>query len=368
MSLNTRPSRQSPRTCPSKPRQRAFSLVEMLTVLGILAIVLGIIIPVLGKARNAARKAATQTILSDFSTAINQYQISERRLPGYFSAQDMGAAANGSSSAAGEGFSAMDNIMLDLAGGIVGSGVSLGQTVVDVGPSSTKKVRVDTSLIGSTTQTASGAKNKGYFTPDGKNFKLQDGFENIGTRASTGTVRTSLTTFSTGNLAMPAMLDSWGQPILAWAQNPAALAGASFSAMTSDSQKSKFYWASNAAFLRATKLGKIGAAQDERSLLGTGGTAAPSDASRVRTMQALIGSPAFPATPATTPPSPSTARAPVVLHSAGPAGIFLDRDSRGGKAAGTGASAAVSYVPASGTTPDPITGGAFEDVIYTAGN
>lgn len=338
------------------PRVRGFSLVEMLTVLGILAIVLGIIIPVLANVRNSARKSATQSILSDFSTAINQYQISERRLPGYFSAADMGAAANGSSSAVGEGFTNMDNIMLDLAGGIVTSSTTTG-TPIDVGPSTAKRVRVDTSLIGSTTQTANGAKNKGYFSPDGKNFKAQNGTDGTGIRAG-----------SANNQLYPALLDSWGNPILAWSANPAAPAGSSFSATTSDSQRARFYWASNAGFLRSTKLGKTGANQDERSLLGAGGSSAPSDASRERTMQALLGSAAFPVTPPTTPPSPAAPRAPIVLHSGGTPGLYLDKDSRGGKGAGIGTGAAVSYVPASANTPDPITGGAFEDILYTAGN
>ncbi|MCA3006289.1 MAG: prepilin-type N-terminal cleavage/methylation domain-containing protein, partial [Phycisphaerales bacterium] len=38
---------------------RGFSLMELLTVLFIIVLVMGILLPVLGSARNSARKAAT---------------------------------------------------------------------------------------------------------------------------------------------------------------------------------------------------------------------------------------------------------------------------------------------------------------------
>lgn len=335
--IRTMPSTLHTLATRSTTRQRAFSLIELLTVLGIIAIVLAIVIPVLGTARNSARKAATQSQLSDFATAISQFQISERRLPGYFSSAEMGASANQTN-----GFTAMDNIMLDLAGGIV---TSTGPETIQVGPNAAKLVRVDPSAIGATKQTANGAAGKAYFTPDRKVFVAQTG---TGQRVA-----------NAGNAALPALIDGWGQPILAWAQSETASARADFAAIASGgANPARYYWNSNSAFLSAPRLGQKGQDQANRSLLGDG---AATNA-RVTTMQALLGSPAFPdKADATKPGAP---RSPILLHSGGQNGIFLDRDSRGGKAAGTGTAAAVTYTAGQ----EKITGGAFEDITYTAGN
>lgn len=316
-------------------RQRAFSLIELLTVLAIIAIVLGIVIPVLGHVRNSARKSATQAQLSDIGTSISQFQISERRLPGYFSGKEMGASGN-----ATQGFSMMENIMLDLAGGIVPD-ASTATGTIQIGPDQNKTKRVDPALIGASQQTTTGAVGKAYFTPDRKNFVVQS---QPGQRVSNG-----------GNNAMPVLVDSWGQPILAWAIADTSARG-EFAAIDSGNP-ARYYWNSNRAFLASTKFGKIGADQNARSLLGE----VASTTARVSTLNALLGNPAFPdKADATKPGAP---RSPILLHSAGQNGVFLDRDSRGGKSAGTGAAAALTYT--SGT--DKVSSG-FEDVIYTAGN
>ena len=51
-------------------RARAFTLVEMLTVIGILAILLAIIIPAINKARNAARRTDTAGQLKEICGAL----------------------------------------------------------------------------------------------------------------------------------------------------------------------------------------------------------------------------------------------------------------------------------------------------------
>ena len=92
---------------------RGFSLVELLAVIGIIALLLGILLPVLGGARSAARDAVLQSQLNDLQTAITNFQTDENRYPGYFSAAQMGLDDNEQG-----GLTMMENIMIDLAGGV----------------------------------------------------------------------------------------------------------------------------------------------------------------------------------------------------------------------------------------------------------
>ena len=195
---------------------RGFSLVEMLVVLLILTVVIAIVVPALQSFRNGARKGATTSLMAGLSTSISQFKMSQSRLPGYFSARDMGSGMNVS----GGGLSAMENLMLDLAGGITTDAPATGNgdpcdvggyPIIEVGPSSTNKVNVDINRIGATESTSKAQVVRTYFKPDPKYFVRQ---------CRTG----NRTTGTDARSAMPVLVDAWGQPILAWVQDdvPAA--------------------------------------------------------------------------------------------------------------------------------------------------
>jgi prepilin-type N-terminal cleavage/methylation domain-containing protein len=299
-----------------------FSLIELLVVILIIAVVIAIVVPALGGARNIARKQETNNLITTLQQASVQFQLDNRRAPGYFTAAEMGSTDN-----ADRGFSGMQNAMLDLAGGIV-TGTPAGS--VAVGPIATpaRQVQVDPTLIG-----AKVGRNKNYFVPTAKFFKKQDGNEG-GTRPNTS---------PQGHIDIPELVDSWGMPILYWQLDTAALGTVAtvndFARLDSGPANaptvSRFYWNNNAAFLGHNQVGFKRTDQAAQSLLGEG-----AGADRAVSLAGILGSPGSPG-PYTTATAidailPTGARGGFVIHAAGLDGIYTGRSERGGALAAGG--------------------------------
>jgi competence protein ComGC len=292
--------------------RRAFSLIELLVVILIIMLVIAIAIPSLNGARNSARSAATRALMTQITQAAAQFERDERRMPGYFDGREMGHAEN-----ADRGFTAMHNIMLDLAGGVVTSGG------LEVGPMNSRTVRVEPKLIGAN---ANGSKM--YFVPDRKFFIEQ---------TEQGQLETSIE----AHRQLPSVVDSFGGPVLAWVQNDAGTGPVTqndhFARVATPTaanvQQSRFYWNSNAGFLRATGTGRRSVDQTNPqtgSLLGP----AASVQDRERSMAGILGHPSFPYRPAGSnlPPAvPGQARGTIVVHSAGADGVYFGRRDRGAR-------------------------------------
>jgi prepilin-type N-terminal cleavage/methylation domain-containing protein len=79
-------------------RKRGFTVVELLVVIGIIAVLIGIFVPVLGKARVAARRVKSSSDIKQLLTAYLQYSIDNRGslLLGYPEATVNGAPINAS--------------------------------------------------------------------------------------------------------------------------------------------------------------------------------------------------------------------------------------------------------------------------------
>lgn len=322
----------------ARPTRRAFTLVELLIVIFIIAVVISITVPALAKAKRSAKTSATQQLLAQVNQASAAFQTDQRRLPGYYSAKDMGSDSNGNA----QGMSAMENILIDLAGGIVGTGFSpmsssSSSDAIPIAPFNPKRrpsevVLIDPAKIGVVDGTAK--QNKGYFVPPAKNYVAQVATNKIVKQFGT-----------MGKEAIPDLVDAFGTPILAWCEDETATGPVQFDggnsgpqnfARISSTQKAAhFYWNSNAAFLKATSLGKLGkdqtkGANPEYSLIGAG---VPDDALEA-TLTGLLGSPAFSNTIDATNPIvasilPTAARGKLVLHAASPEGMYLSSTSKG---------------------------------------
>ena len=70
-------------SCPPK-RQRCFTLVELLVVIGIIALLVGILLPALNKARRAARTAACLSNVRQLTMSMIQYHIENKGYSPYY--------------------------------------------------------------------------------------------------------------------------------------------------------------------------------------------------------------------------------------------------------------------------------------------
>lgn len=331
----------------------AFTLIEVLVVMAIVAIVVAIVVPALGVARDVARKTATQTLMKDLSSAIGAYrQDHDGRTPGFFSPNEMGMQQNTE-----YGMSAMQNVLLSLSGGVVfgdgqtvpqsnwirfgpgpdlfgerrlasaGGGNFYAQPSGPGGPISPggptrpgDRYWVDPDLIGTESARGGGV----YFSPQGRYFvQLDHNVSHMG---------------RTQHAAIPSLIDAYGQPILAWVEDTAGPRRIEdredFVRMHSGSNardRARFYWASNAAFLRSRGLGERGQDQVSKSLIGEG-------ADHLEwTLTGLLGNPNYPAGITgggdySDETLPASGRGSVLLHSAGRDGVYLSRDDQGARA------------------------------------
>lgn len=299
-------------------RAPAFTLIELLTVMFIIIIIVAIAVPALSGARSSARSVSSRALMANLMQSVEQFRQDNRRLPGYFTQRQMGAEANGGQWGAGggRGMSAMQNMILELAGGVVTTSPAPAGTL-RVGPiqSGTPPALVDVlpSLI-----SAPAAGSKVYFTPPARNWVQ---FTDPGQRE--------------GNAVhgqLPDLVDDFGTPILAWVADEAGLSNvtqASDFAADNSRTASRFYLASNGTFLQATSVGKLRRNMRDQSLIGGAVSAADAAAS----LMGALGNPASPVsiTPNTDAIIPAAPRGAVVLHSAGKDGVYLGKEERGGR-------------------------------------
>jgi prepilin-type N-terminal cleavage/methylation domain-containing protein len=359
------------------PSRRAFSLIELLAVIGIIAIVIAIIVPALSSARDSAKKQETVSLSNQITQACLSFQQSEGRLPGYFPPRVMGDAQN-----ATRGFTMMQNVMLDLMGGI-STNATAQAGEMEVGPTATDVVVLAPDSVGLV------GSGPAYLSAATKYFR------EAGLNSARGATSAAYAWTSNEGLARQKgkeMYDAFGSPLAIWVVDDSqrgdvtatTMAANTFAQLASPATaaqpSARFYWNSNAALFTDAIFSYSGVRQDvsanlndpsAQSLLG----ARIAADSRRATLMGLAGNPASPqavvdAAGTAIPTNqilPSAARGQVIVHSAGRDRIFLSTRDRGGKrAVGAGAMYyGLSFPTGGGKSSDIVA--EFDDIVMPGG-
>lgn len=322
-------------------RRTGFTLTELLIVILIIAVLIGILMPAVSGARTTARKSSSSSFMNEIMGASTQFQAAERRLPGYFSVRDLAGVDNytkGPSDSSRGGFTQMESALIDLAGGIdpdqdFGSvpspnydpNIQAAPDRIIVGPwtaSPTRSVVIRRSAIGA-------ADGPGYLA-------MPDQFVDPGS-VSNGQVG------SPAGRLMPDLIDAFGMPILMWQRDSLSPPGSKVyvadqsppaTRFPNENVDPHFYLNTNVGMLHATNLGKgVERSQYNYSCLSwsqPGAVTTNSKPQALRTLEAIVGHPAFPNADSMSNigefgPIPAQPRGDIILHSAGPDGIYAKK-------------------------------------------
>lgn len=138
---------------PTRRHRRGFTMIELLTVIGIIVALMAILLPVISRVRSQARVASTQSQINQIAGAIERYRADQGAYPGPLANRPFTTDTSGTLTGLGitgraSAFTMTENMVVGLCGGLeyvnggtldpmkVGSGATL--HVVDA----TRRVRL----------------------------------------------------------------------------------------------------------------------------------------------------------------------------------------------------------------------------------
>jgi prepilin-type N-terminal cleavage/methylation domain-containing protein len=307
--------------------RRAFTLVELLVVVGIVALLTGLLLPALGQVIQRARAAQTRETMESFARACDAYYIEFGEHPAVIpsSVLYLGVTDNPSDPLVPQNLAKltqMENALLALMGGyrLESDADYSAYTGTELVFNTTPpfRIKIDAARMGEGPM-KNGRKYDAFFAPKGSELRRVGGKMNPATALP----------LASGEGLMPDLVDAWGAPIGYIAQmrtiGPMVRKG---------TVAGQFERKQMIAYTGSTALGEAGVDQTDTvkgSVLSTYSAAGlPSTESRRLTLAQLIRHPALEAAGASNASDAErvysgTARGKFFLFSAGPDGIFFSR-------------------------------------------
>ncbi len=286
-------------------RRRAFTITELLVVIGIIILLIGILLPALARVNQRARGAKTTSIMEEFSKACETFRQEFGFYPGLVPEEILASDPR---------ISSTENALLHLMGG----GIRPDDPLFNNPPAAPDGTAWETISIGSGANAyqikvnryfigrgprVGGKEYPPFFSPRGDEIA-----------AASGQVDPE---GALDSLNLPDLIDAWGQPILyvRSIRNVGELVGSVNPGQSANPPRTQFYINGIYPYLNSEQLGELGKSQlDSIIRINT--------SQRNATLAQIIRHPAM---GTATAPQTGSPKGQFVLISPGPDGIFFSR-------------------------------------------
>lgn len=241
-----------------------FTLVEILAVIGLIALLVGLLLPALGAVRDQARNSQTRMLMKRISEAADAYQAATFRYPGSLTERQLASDYRYYE------ISSTENALLDLIGGRVSTrdGNQPSDDCFKIAG-----IEVDRHEIGQG-RVVGTAQHPAYLQFDPGEFAYVNGQIGQEHVAENGIP-------DCGTKALPDIVDAWGTPVVFWRDSAAGSRSSPrgdyvVSYEATPMVRARFYWSVFQSYADSTELAVGGHGsraeiinQYERSLLST---------------------------------------------------------------------------------------------------